>query len=57
MRYLIAVAFLLGYALLLLYGLLQLAQELIAKPHPPPLLYCDPETDQDDESRSPWFAM
>jgi hypothetical protein len=49
--HLVVIAFLLGYALLLLYGLLQLAQELITKPHPPPLLYSDPEADQDDESR------
>jgi hypothetical protein len=51
MMYLIAIALLVGYAFLLLYGLLRLARELIAKPHPPPVLYSDPETDQDDESR------
>jgi hypothetical protein len=51
MMYLITIALLLGYALFLLYGLGHLAQELIAKPHPPPLLYSDPQTDQDGESR------
>jgi hypothetical protein len=50
MMYVIAIAFLLGYAFVLLYGLLHLAQELITKPPPPPLLYSDLETDQDDES-------
>jgi hypothetical protein len=50
MMYIIAIAFLLGYVFILLYGLLHLAQELITKPHPPLLLYSDLETDQDDES-------
>jgi hypothetical protein len=51
MMYVIAIAFFLGYAFILLHGLLHLAQELISKPHPPPLLYSDLETDQDDEFR------
>ena len=51
MMYLIAIVFFLGYAFILLYGLLHLAQELISKPRPPPLLYSDLETDQDEESQ------
>lgn len=48
--YIIAIAFFLGYACVLLYGLLHLARELITEPHPPPLLYSDLETDKEDES-------
>ena len=49
--YFIAIAFFLGYVSIMLYGLLRLARELITKPHPPPLLDADSETDQDDQTR------
>jgi hypothetical protein len=46
MKYVIDIGVFLGLGIILLYGLLHLAQELISRPHPLPRFDSDPQTDE-----------